>query len=542
MNNEIHSLKIPLGYQIVERIKLVDLYTAQEILRSRKQRHITVARRTGYMAELVTHYIKCPHCGEMLYAYPHYYEKNAVAYPKKSKATIWKWSDVQPSLEAKPDAVLQIQLAEDFSDELICPECGYSSHKSDKYTCLDIDCAFGKLVVKREIKNLSDFVSMKWLSGTVGIGFPVYEQIVFDVEKGEAYIQVLDKESIMCTTQITDSETDFSGDVLVDLLSKNNIVKRKIKNCLEELTGYKMPFTTNELDIDKLVNFVRFSGFPKDFYESIPFWRETRIVDESFKELAGNLRNPESAMQLLKESTLPYCKSVKRLFAKRSGLFFYLSECEFLFSLVKDVNILCTYLKKVSIFHFLSMMHYYDSSVKVFLKDYLDVLGQARFNNTFSPIDFYIQYSVFYGALSLYVRKKEHKKWLAGDKNFDCSNILPFGANNISVIFRDAEKRDMVVNKYRFKNLRTKRESFIAGEKMQNCLVNWDTFSNPVAIVYKGDEIVAAVEFFNDYIVQAKQCRNKLIEPDSDLGIAIEKWCKINNIEFDPDELDDMPF
>lgn len=65
------SLKIPSGYRIIERTKEVDLYTAYEILRSRKQRHITTARRTGYKAELVTHYIKCPHCGKMVYAYAH---------------------------------------------------------------------------------------------------------------------------------------------------------------------------------------------------------------------------------------------------------------------------------------------------------------------------------------------------------------------------------------------------------------------------------------------------------------------------------------
>ena len=126
MNNQTLTLKVPLGYHIIERIKSVDLYTAYEILRSKKQRHITTARRTGYKAELVTHYIKCPHCGKMVYAYAHYHNKNAVAYPKKSKATIFEWSDVQPSLESEPDVELQIQDLEDFSGEYICPKCGYS--------------------------------------------------------------------------------------------------------------------------------------------------------------------------------------------------------------------------------------------------------------------------------------------------------------------------------------------------------------------------------------------------------------------------------
>ena len=543
MNNKSFSLQIPLGYEIVQRTKIVDLYTAYEILRSKKQRHITTARRTGYKAELITHYIKCPHCGKMVYAYAHYHNKNAVAYPKKSKATIFEWSDVQPSLESEPDVELQIQEFKDFSGEYICPKCGYSSNKSNEYTELNIDYIYGKLLVKKSINNLSELVSLKWLSGTTAIEFPLYEQVVFDFESGKTYVQILNENNIICSTAITDSEADFSGDMLIALLSKNSIVKRKIKNCLEEITGYQIPFATNEVDIDKFVDFVRFVGFPKDFYEAIPFWGGIRVLDESFKDITDNLRTPKDAMKLLEKSSLPFCKSVKRLFAKKSGLFFYLKECEFLYSLVNDVNLLCTYLKKPFIFHFLSMMHYYDYPVKIFLKDYLNVLGQARFKNTFLPVDIYIEYAIFYGSLSLYVRKKEHHKWYTGDKFFDCSKILSFRReNNISVSFRGSGEKDMVVDKYRFKHLRTKQECIIAGEKMKNCLVNWDSYSNPAVIIYKGDKIVAAVEFLNGVLVQAKQCRNKSIEPDSDLCRAIEKWCQINNIKFDPEKLDDLPF
>ena len=188
------------------------------------------------------------------------------------------------------------------------------------------------------------------------------------------------------------------------------------------------------------------------------------------------------------------------------------------------------------------MLHYYDCSVKIFLKDYLNVLGQKRFNTTFLPVDFYIHYAAFYGSLSIYVRKKEQQKWLEGDIVVDGTKVLLYKENNISVSFRASEKKDMVVDKYRFKHLRTKRECVIAGEKMKNCLVNWDSYSNPVVIVYKGDKIVAAVEFLNGVLVQAKQCRNESIEPDSDLYNVIEKWCKINNIKFDPEKLDDLPF
>ena len=56
--------------------------------------------------------------------------------------------------------------------------------------------------------------------------------------------------------------------------------------------------------------------------------------------------NPANAIQLLERSSIPFCKSIKRLFAKRSGLFFYLKECEFLYGLFNDVNLFCTYMNE----------------------------------------------------------------------------------------------------------------------------------------------------------------------------------------------------
>ncbi len=538
------SLEIPSGYRIIEKTKVVDLYTAYEILRSRKQRHITTARRTEYEAELITHYIKCPHCGKMVYAYPHYHDKLCFTNPKKSKAAILEWSDVQPGLESNPDVELQIQEIKNFSGKYMCPGCGHISRKSGGYINIDIDYAYGKLVVKKSINNLSELVSLKWLSGTTAIEFPIYEQIVFDLESGKTYVQILTEKNIICIAPFTDSEANFSGDVLIDLLSKNTVLKRKLKQCLEDLTGYKIPFTLNELDVDKFANFVRFKGYPEDFYEAIPFWGGTRVLDESFKDVTDNLRTPEGAMELLEKSSIPFCKSVKRLFANKSGLFFYLNECEFLYGLFNDVNLFCTCLNSGFIFDFLSTMHYHEYSLKTFLTDFLMVLGRKQFTRRFATSGAVICYAMSYSTLSFYARKREQEKWKKNINVFEKIYFRLYIANEISVPLPLMPKnmKDCVIDNYRFKYLRTKRESAIAGEIMKNCLVNWDSYSNPVVIIYKGDKIVAAVEFLNGVLVQAKQCRNESIEPDSDLYNVIEKWCKINNIKFDPEKLDDLPF
>ncbi len=536
--------KIPMGYEIIKRTRDVDLYTAGEILKSRKQKCITIAKRVGNRAEIVSHYIKCPHCGKETPAYAHYLNENSCALPKKSKIEIDGWANIQLSLLGEPDEELKIQEYEDFSREYICPECGYSSNKSNEYTELYIDYVDGKLYVKRAIKNLSEFVLLKWLNGSTAIEFPVYEQVVFDFEAGSTYMEFISDKKVVCTTPVTDSEIDFTGDILIDLFSKSNIVKRTIRSCFEKITSHKMPFTTNELDIDKFVNFVRFTGFPKEFYEAIPFWKGSRVVDESFKQVYEWLGNSESAMKLLEKSSIPYCKSIKRLFAKRSGLFFYIKECEFLYGLLNDVNLFCAFLNKKYIFQLLSMMHYYETPMKTFLSDYSAALEKSRFINNLYCFDYVISYAIYYNSLSAYVQKKEREKWLLEKNIF--RKAIPYSqrANEISapISLVASNMKDTIVDKYRFKYLRTKQECVVAGERMDNCLVKWDSCSNPVVAIYKGDKIVAAVEFLNNVLVQAKECRNKSIEPNSDLYNAIEKWCKRNSINFDSEKLDDCPF
>ncbi len=532
--------KLPMGYKTIKRESEVDLYTACDVLRSRKQKYITSVERIDNKAIIKSHRIVCPHCGKETPAYSHCWNKRSSAFRKKSVAEITEWANIQPSLINEPDEEMKIQEYEDFSGEYICPKCGYSSNKSKEYTELYIDYIDKKLFVKRAIKNISEIVSLKWLNGSASIVFPSFEQVVFDFESRNTYMEFLSDKTVVCSAPITDSEADFMGDILLDLLSKNNILKRTIRRCFEDITELKMPFTTKELNIDKFVNFVRFKGFPKDFYDAIPFWKGTRVLDESFQEITRRLREPECAMVLLEKSSLPYCKSVKRLFAKRSGLFFYLRECEFLYNLLGDVNLFCNYLNKTFTFHFLSMMHYYEKPVKTFLKDYMLVLGKQRFAVKFSPSEDVIRYGIHYASLSGYVRKKEQEKWLEGVDVFDDFSILFYRENNISVPMPLVLKsmKDSVVNSYRFQYLRTKQQCVITGEKMKNCLVNWDCYSNPVAVVYKGDKIVAAVEIFKNTIVQAKECKNKSLTLQSELYDAIEKWCKKSGINLEPERLD----
>ncbi len=533
------NLEIPVGYRIIERTNETDLYSACDELRRRKQKYITGARRVGDKAIITRHRIKCPHCGYEKPSYLHCLKNSVEALPKKSEIELSAWADIQLSMLEQPAEDLLVQLFYNFTGEYICEKCGYASDKFNCTTALLLNYTDGKLYVKKQIKNLSELVSIKWLKGDEDICFPLYEQVVFDFESSITWLELISRERVICTAPVTDSEVELEDDIIIDLFCKNRILKRTVRNMFEKITGYKIPFSVNELDFYKFVNFLRFRGFPKNFYDAIPFWAGSWVVDDSFGLIAKRLNTPDSAMRLLQESSIPFCKSVKRLFAQKSGLFFYLNECDFLFDIFKDVNLFCTFLNQSFAFNFLSMMHYYDNSIKMFLSDYSRVLGKTRFAHKLSLLRDITNYAIHYAAMSEYVKKKEQMKWLEGVDVFDDMSLISNIRNDISVPLRFVfdNMSNSVVDKHKFRCLRSKNECVMVGRIMKNCLVNWDYFSNPVVVVYKSNKIVAAIEVYDGAVIQAKGVNNESIIPDSDLYRAIEKWCERNNIELDPEEM-----
>ena len=536
MNNKSFSLKIPLGYEIVQRTKIVDLYTAYEILRSRKHKHITSAKRVGDKAILTSHRVVCPHCGKEAPAYQHYMNKHIASRPKNTELTILNWANIQISMLGEPDEELQIQEFEDFSEEYICPKCGYSSNKSNDYMELNINYINGKLYVKKDIKSLSELVSMKWLKGSADIDFPLYEQVVFDFDGGVTYLELISNDKIICSTVAN----DLSSDALVTLISENKRVKRMLKKLFEEITLYKLPFTTNELDFQKFVNFLCFKGFPKDFYETIPFWKGTRATDDSFKDIITQLKNPQCAMELLQKSLIPFCKSVKRVFVNKSGLFFYLKECEFLYGLFNDVNLFCKLLEDETVFCYLARLHY-EVAVKDFLTEYSKKVGKIKtFKVLVENRRQVFEYGINYCALSDYAKLMEQESWGEDSGFFENFRSYDRYYDNLSVPMASlpVSVRDCVIGKYNFKALKTKMDYIVAGEKLKNCLGNWRSYDNPVVVVSIGKKMVAAIEISKSEVFQMRRKCNQKVSTDSELYKITSKWCKKYNIELDPEKID----
>lgn len=537
------NLKIPLGYQIIERTKEVDLYSACIILRTRKQKYITTVKKVDDYAVLISHHIKCPYCGKEIPAYSHCWRKEFHALPKKTEAEILKWADIQPALFGEKEPILEVQNYFGYHCEYICRKCGQVSQKSNKYIELSIECIDDKIYVKREIKSLVELVSLKWLVTDLKIKFPIYQQIVFDFDSGITNMEIVGGNDIVFSQNITNIVWDFKGDLLVDLISKNRIVKRVLKRNFEKTTCYKVPFSVQELNFKRFICLARFKGFSKDFYYAIPYRANTSFIDLSFNNVLDKLRNPEFAMELLRDSTIPFCKSVKRLFATQSGLFFYLKECELLYSFLNDVNLFCDFLRSPSAYTFLATAHYYD--IKPFLEDYSVEMNKIFLKRIFDNTRFMLGYAIKYSTLNSYGRKLEIDRWhKRGNMFCDIDCMTESVEKTLSLPMHEVPRNigDCTIGKHFFKWLRTKGDYINASEQLQNCLANWETFDNPVVVVVEGEKSVAAIEVEHNKIIQARLKDNKAITIGTDLYEAIEKWCKKYKIEFNPEKLDDLPF
>ncbi len=235
-------------------------------------------------------------------------------------------------------------------------------------------------------------------------------------------------------------------------------------------------------------------------------------------------------MELLKNSKLPYIKSIKRIFYENSGLFFYLRECEIIYSLIKDVNLLFKILSSENIFYILASFHNYPGIID-FCSDYCKI---KSINNFCFCI---IQYSqelvgtaIRYYSLNEYARIDEQSKWTKNKRYFNSSYYTYLYANtnyfSIPLNVISENKIDCKIGRYKFKFLKNIRECHIAGNLLNNCLSEWQDYRNHIVIIYKSTIPVAAVEIKGNKILQFYGRSNKGIDKNSVLFDAYKKWCK----------------
>ena len=541
-------LKIPEGYRIYKKENEIELKKVPDEFKNDGGNYISlIKRKDEYNAVVVKHKIKCPHCGKFSSMYfPENYE-DVNNEPIRSGKEVEDWLNSKREVLKNTAVMMSVGKFLDYSDEYHCYKCGKVSSKSDNFCEVIIETTETELTVKRNLKTLGEIAGINWTTGELLIAFPLYEQLIFDFSSGIVRVELVSGNDVV-SKDVTNNEVDFEGDLLVSLISKNKILKRMLVKIFEKITKQKVLFDVSELDFHKFVNLTFFQGFPKSFYDAIPFKDGTNILDGSFKKIVYELRTPEQAMDLLKESTLPDCKSIRKIFTEKSGLFFYIKECEMLNDFFEDVNLLCGILKREDVYQFLVKIHYYN--IKSFLEDFKTVATKKMLVGISKKINTMTFYALEYCTLSDYAKKREQEKWFLSEKERgdDRSYKESFVEPELSMPMHPVPQNAgvTVLGRYTFKWLRTKSDYTKASENLENCLGTWSASSSPVVVVFSGEIMVAAIEIEKDKVVQALGQRNKEISENSDLYKTICKWCAMQKISIDSSAVltrmyDDIP-
>lgn len=556
------QMSIPVGYTVEKRTLTMDIDAAVEILKTKKRRKYISAKRNGYdvFAELRTDVWKCPHCGferattllasEIDKAGAFLYSTRYV-----NKPVIEEWGTRQTSIFRNVPEELQINFSPTIFGAQRCPGCHCISTPSMTNREVSIFQNRDKMAIRAEICSLEELLSMPWIAkGPITIQFPLFETVTFNFRRGKTHVELQSGNgSCFAKRDVTASPSDLEKSVVANLIRDNVFLSRTVKRTFLHIFDGRLPFEQDELSVEKYIMMTCFMGFPRRFYDSIPFVRGTLRIDRSFGGIAKKLHTAKESQRLLSESRLPRSKSIRRLFFSDSGLFFYLPECEMIWDILQDVNYFCRVLSGRHAFEVLSLLHQ-RPLIFDFLYDYACVKGTREVAKMMSmPWFSTLSYATAYCTMSLPMKLAEQKKWLESHKirkvpsdPYDDDDddeerhlydempeaFLCFGADFLLPMREPCENiPNCRIDGFSFLWLRGGNDYYNAGKELKNCLIKWEADSNPVVVVKEDGKLVAAIEVDDEEVKQVRGRHNSDISLVAGLPEAYEKWLKKFNLK-----------
>ena len=523
-------MTLPVGYRIEKRSRTVSVDETCDILKTKKQfRRYTSAKRNNdnLTGELEWHQWCCPYCGKRVGAY----NRSFGLLPQMEKTPanlVEEWATAQTSLFPAEHTVFRLQAPLASGPEYECPRCHKKSGPSKKERETEIFSVRHKIAVTLELGSIEDILAMKWLpSKDYSLSFPLSETVIFNFNNNHTYIKLHDGGRNFAVCDITRQPQKWaSGDPLYDAICNYTCLGRMLRAFTENLCG-GLPFAKCELTPGKYVLMTRFSGFDREFYDTIPFTGGSDEIDSSFASVASHLGTVKEALRFFENSSLPQSKSIRKIILKNPGILFYLHECETLWSILNDVNLLRFLMERRCFIDVLVQLHLYPGVV-TFYRDYAEVKSKralvARLTQGPAQTNFE---GVVYSSLNDDQKLEERKKWKkkAVQAFFAVSSLPMPAVYSVPMNHRiDPEIFPCKIDGFSFVWLRTSNDYYKTGEALKNCLKDWREKDNPVIAVMRDERPVAALEIKDKCIVQARLRRNESLDHDPRLKKAVERW------------------
>ena len=553
------EFNLGLGYTITTEKHKGTIFDVRDTFLTRKQKKITMAKRDGVNVEYTTHHIKCPFCEHKVYAYNREFCKafGYRYYPNSRipKNVVNDWLSQQISMFDEERKPLYFNSVIDIDEKLRCPKCKNTMERSDKTRFVEISHDNHEISIRAEVLNIKELFSIPCLNGVeIRVGFPLFEIATFNFLNGHSYIRLESKDgTVLANEDLTSEKTAWTSGAVYNVVSKSRIVRRTLRNMFNEEWQGKIPFVPSELSINDMRMLTMFQGYDRGFYSAIPFRVGSYSIEESFKAQAEKMRDASELPKMYNESKLPNMKSVRKLFFKNAGFFFYLEECERLWELIGDPNYFVELLSENIIYQVLSDLHS-RPVIFDFLSDYLKT-GRVRYfleiiHKHWRAV---CRYGVNYGSMSKYMREAEQLKW---DKREKITKIGDKPNFAIPMCRPNEQIRNCTIDEFEFSWLKTSTDYDEVGKALHNCLKEWTNKDYPVVCVRKNGKIIAALEIRDDFVFQARTANNKSLRQIAGLTEAFHKWHEKNNLsskyngrfrDFDDDEFfldddEDLPF
>ena len=539
---------ISKGHQLHEESLVLPEYRAFEHVIFSKHAYTTAKRETnGKMIRLIWHWYTCADCHHT-FQIPDQ-ATDEVTTDEADNVNSPGLNEDKPTLSSKSsfcDWALQCAFfgfnssQDDFifvplpeTDKLLtCPHCGFVTHTFSRSFKYVINSNPFMTTVTQNIEYSDKWIALplKYSCAKQKVDFPLEASFLFNHKDKRTIFLLSDcGNNIIEIRNLEEQDDLLSGYLINTHISSDTPVKNTLAEIFSQFYEDSLPFGTKELNLEVFALLNRFQGFPKVFYNAIPFAGTGLRIDCSFAETASLLKRYADVPEVYKHYGLPEKKSIRRIIFDNPAFLFYARELVAL--PFYNTDIVYQILEAEGAFDFLSKLHSLPGIVT-----YLTALVNAN-GEIFTWKSIKNSMDNLENAAAIYLLLSKENKKLFLHKNFNEIDIFDIHTERIYNLPVPLSNRncypDCYIGKYYFCVLTNTHEYRKAAEMLQNCLANyWNHSSNIVVGIKKKHTYVAAIEVSGNRIEQACLAMNEPIETDHEVFKAFTQWVAINGLQY----------
>jgi len=461
------------------------------------------------------------------YSYQCFGCRQSFTLPNVNRVDFLDWA-LQLSLPGfqKEDKPFKFQPMPEEGKSVQCPHCKNSAPiiLAARTTTYIVHADSSSISISQQIEHANKYYDLPYnFANNKNCSYPVQAKLCFDHITHRSYFTVVncDGESVI-SKNITEQVTPLQGFSIAKHLNTDTELKTVIISAFISINGDDLPFHTDEINLETLAMLNRFPGYPRSFYDAIPYAYMSRKIDNSFKKIANRIGEYRNIGDLYSDLGLPNKKQLKKTVMENPALLFYANELKAL--PFQNYDVVLQIIKSDDVFKLLAYLRYLPG-LRLFLEQFIAAKGETTAWNAVSKrIHVLPQLAAYY----LILPQSQHEKLLR-DPYRESYNTTPTFNWPVSQKY-DVNIPDEQINEYSFVALRNNADYQKTARELRNCLASC-TDLRVFCILLKKQRI-GAVEIRGNKIHEAKLSNNEPIEENKEVFKAFISWANKNNLEY----------